>query len=49
MSNDFVLGASITENEVWLATSHGLTRGILARRIDQATAARKTGTQGASR
>jgi ligand-binding sensor domain-containing protein len=49
MSNDFVLGASITENEVWLATSHGLTRGILAGRSDQATAARKTDTQGASR
>ena len=49
MSNDFVLGASITENEVWLATSHGLTRGIFAGRSDQATGARKTGTQGASR
>ncbi len=47
-SNDFILGASITESEVWLATSHGLTRAVLAGKRGQA-AERKTNAQGASR
>lgn len=32
LPNDFVLGASVTEDEVWLATSHGLARGVFAKR-----------------
>ena len=47
-SNNFILGASLTDNEVWLATSHGLTRAVLAGRGGQA-AERKTNAQGASR
>lgn len=31
LSNNFVLGASLTDDEVWLATSHGLTRGVFAK------------------
>ena len=47
MSNDFILGASISGNEVWLATSHGLTRGIFAG--TPPAAERKADTQGASK
>ncbi len=49
MSNDFILGASITANEVWFATSHGLTRGILAGKSDPPAAAHRAATQGASK
>ena len=47
MSNDFILGASISGNEVWFATSHGLTRGILAE--TPPAAERKADAQGASK
>ncbi|MFI5180054.1 MAG: hypothetical protein ACHQPI_01525 [Thermoanaerobaculia bacterium] len=30
LPNDFVLGAALGDGEVWLATSHGLARGVLA-------------------
>ncbi len=30
LPNDFVLGASMGEGEIWFATSHGLARGVLA-------------------
>ncbi len=30
LPNDFVLGISVGEDEVWVATSHGLARGLLA-------------------
>lgn len=32
LPNDFVLGASVGDDEVWIATSHGLARGVLGRR-----------------
>jgi ligand-binding sensor domain-containing protein len=31
LPNDFVLGASVGDGEIWIATSHGLSRGIFAR------------------
>lgn len=31
LPNDFVLGASVGEDDIWLATSHGLARGVFAR------------------
>jgi ligand-binding sensor domain-containing protein len=31
LPNDFVLGASIGDGEVWFATSHGLSRAVLAK------------------
>jgi ligand-binding sensor domain-containing protein len=31
LSNDFILGASLTDEGIWLATSHGLSRGVFAR------------------
>jgi ligand-binding sensor domain-containing protein len=35
LANDFVLGASVGEDDIWLATSHGLSRGVFARPSDR--------------
>ena len=48
LSNNFILGTSITDDEVWLATSHGLTRGVFAKGTAAATPTRKSG-QGAGK
>src|SRR5512140_509304 len=49
LPNEFVLGAFVGEGEVWLATSHGLARAVLARTVPVKAGLAKTGAQAGTR
>lgn len=49
LPNNFVLGISVGEDEVWIATSHGLARGVLARAPAPAAPGARTARTGAAR